>query len=260
MCKIARLFGNFGNLGIFGMKLTRRQEEIIHKMLDLYRELQGPIHYSALADRLGISPFTAYDMLRLLEEKGLVTSEYQLAADKSGPGRTVRLFSPTRQAQELVDLLTIDMGGVEWESAKQRVLDSFRSGDLYDRELADEMLARIPSGGRGQLPYCVEVMTIVAIRIRSIEGRQCLLKYLPEILPESQPAKRTNLCMLGGYALGILSIEDSGDEEWVQLLIEHVQSYMNIIIKMDSEKCRLLGEHLIRVFAPLSESGLKPSQ
>ena len=64
------------------MKLTRRQETFIHRLLDLYRELDGPIHYSLLAERVGVSPFTAYDMLRLLEEKGLVTSEYRLDSDK----------------------------------------------------------------------------------------------------------------------------------------------------------------------------------
>ena len=46
------------------MKLTRRQEEFIRKLMDLYWEKRGPIHYSVLAERLGVSPFTAYDMLR----------------------------------------------------------------------------------------------------------------------------------------------------------------------------------------------------
>ena len=72
------------------MKLTRRQEEFINKLLELHQEYEGPIHYSLLADRLGVSPFTAYDMLCVLEDKGVVTSEFQLASDKSGPGRAER--------------------------------------------------------------------------------------------------------------------------------------------------------------------------
>ena len=93
--------------------LTRRQEDIIHKMLDLYHELQGPIHYSTLADRLGVSPFTAYDMLRLLEEKGLVSSEYQLAPNKTGPGRAMRIFQPTQLAQKLFQSLVEETGGAD---------------------------------------------------------------------------------------------------------------------------------------------------
>ena len=56
------------------MKLTRRQEEFVVNLIDLNRELDGPIHYSTLAERLGVSPFTAYDMLCVLEEKGMVIS------------------------------------------------------------------------------------------------------------------------------------------------------------------------------------------
>ncbi|MEA3439936.1 MAG: hypothetical protein U9R58_06605 [Chloroflexota bacterium] len=240
------------------MKLTRRQEEIIHKLLDLYHELQGPIHYSTLADRLGVSPFTAYDMLRLLEEKGLVSSEYQLAPDKSGPGRSVRVFLPTRQAQDLVQSLAEETGGADWEEVKQRLLEKTRKGDIQDRELAQEMLARIPSEGKSQVQYCVEVMTIVALRIRSIEGRNILLEYLPEMLTDQKVANRTNLCLLGGFTLGILAIEDSGDREWGEQLFEHVQQYMEIVTRMNEENRRLLGEHLIQVFAPLGDIPANP--
>ena len=54
------------------MKITRRQEEFVKKMLELRQEFDGPVHYSLLAERLGVSPLTAYDMLCLLEEKGFV--------------------------------------------------------------------------------------------------------------------------------------------------------------------------------------------
>jgi predicted ArsR family transcriptional regulator len=93
------------------MKLTRRQEEFITKLIDLSEEFDGPIHYSVLAEHLGVSPFTAYDMLCLLEEKGLVTSEYQLAADKNGPGRTERLFYPKLSSEKRKEMLANEFGG-----------------------------------------------------------------------------------------------------------------------------------------------------
>ena len=234
--------------------LTRRQEEIIRKMLDLYHELQGPIHYSTLADRLGVSPFTAYDMLRLLEEKGFVSSEYQLAPDKTGPGRAVRVFQPTQLAQKLFQSLAEETGGADWEEVKQHILDKTRKGEIQEPELVQEMLARIPSEGKSQVQYCVEVMTIVALRIRNIKGRILLKKFFPEMLPDTKPARRTNLCLLGGFALGMLAIEDSSDREWEKQLLEHVQVYMDIVTKMDIRRCQLLGEKLTRVFATLGES------
>ena len=94
------------------MKLTRRQEEFIRNLLDLHEEIEGPIHYSVLAERLGVSPFTAYDMLCVLEEKGFVTSEYHLATDKSGPGRAERVFYPSERSSS-----------IPFHSLERRVLD-----------------------------------------------------------------------------------------------------------------------------------------
>ena len=82
------------------MKLTKRQEQFIENLIDLSQEIDGPIHYSTLAERLGVSPFTAYDMLRVLEKKGAVVSEYQVAEGKSGPGRAERLFYPVKTPQQ----------------------------------------------------------------------------------------------------------------------------------------------------------------
>jgi len=234
--------------------LTRRQEEIIYKMLDLYHELQGPIHYSTLADRLGVSPFSAYDMLRLLEEKGFVSSEYQIAPNKTGPGRAMRVFQPTQLAQKVFQSLADETGGADWEEVKQRLLDKTNKGEIQERELVQEMLASISSEGKSQVQYCVEVMTIVALRIRNIKGRNLLKNFFPEMLPETKPASRTNLCLLGGFALGLLAIEDISDREWEQQVFENVQAYIDIVTKMDIKRCQLLGEKLTRVFATLGES------
>ena len=49
------------------IKLTRRQHQFLSQFLDFYHEVEQPIHYPDLADRLGIGNVTAYEMLRLLE-------------------------------------------------------------------------------------------------------------------------------------------------------------------------------------------------
>ncbi|GAG02285.1 unnamed protein product, partial [marine sediment metagenome] len=138
------------------MKITRRQEEFIKNLLELHREVKGPIHYSLLAERLGVSPFTAYDMLCLLEEKGMVRSEYQLANEKSGPGRAERVFYPVETTEERERRMA-EAGGVklEGEALNQFILDRLRRGEMWDKDLAEEMLARIPDEGQGRLRYCV---------------------------------------------------------------------------------------------------------
>src|SRR5258706_2294354 len=114
------------------MELTRRQTTFMERLVDLYHEAHGPIPYSTLALRLGVSRFTAYDMLRLLEEKGLVTSAYQLTAGKSGPGRSEVLYEPTERAHALVAQLANAGGGLEWAAVKRRLVEDFAGPNGHD--------------------------------------------------------------------------------------------------------------------------------
>ena len=59
------------------MELTGRQHAFLSRLIDLYRAAQHALHYSTVAEHLGVSPMTAYDMLRLLDRAGgLCVSEY----------------------------------------------------------------------------------------------------------------------------------------------------------------------------------------
>ena len=238
-----------GNLVIF-MKLTRRQEEFIENLIDLSQEIDGPIHYSMLAERLGVSPFTAYDMLRLLEEKGAVTSEYQVAAG-NGPGRAVRLFCPVeRPEQRLIEKL----GAVplDVETLKQFVLDKVRQGQIPRELLAKEILSRIPPEGSEHIQYCLEVMIVVGFRLRHHAGQQKYISYLADILPNDDKVTPANLCLLGGFAFGILAQEEAEDREWSNMLLEHVLQYEEIVRKLSPDECRLLADDLRVIFSGLT--------
>jgi predicted ArsR family transcriptional regulator len=78
-------------------RLTYRQQQFLRQFLDLFQEMRRPVHYAAIAERLGVGKVTAYEMLRLLEERGLVAVEYQTNPDKHGPGRPSVFFYPTQE-------------------------------------------------------------------------------------------------------------------------------------------------------------------
>jgi DNA-binding Lrp family transcriptional regulator len=237
----------FGNLVIL-MKLTRRQEQFIENLIDLSQELDGPIHYSLLAERLGVSPFTAYDMLRLLEEKGMVASEYQVAEGKSGPGRAERLFFPLDPTNRGVAerFGVISRGDQEW---KQAVLGKIREGQLPEKEFADELLARVPPDGPEYIRYCLEVMMVLAVRMRRHAGQRRFMAYLSDILPQDGPVSPGNLGLLGGFTFGFFAGKDR-DREWSQMLLEHILQYQEIVGRLTPKERRLLADDLIAVFSP----------
>jgi DNA-binding MarR family transcriptional regulator len=236
------------------MKLTNRQETFIFKLMDLYRELDGPIHYSVLAKQVGVSPFTAYDMLRLLEEKGLVASAYRVATDKPVPGRSEVFFWPTERAQSMWLELSNDATAEEWEVVNKRVLEKIRSGELHDLELAEEMLARLPPEGPTILRYCIEVMSIVVLRLSRGSSRRLLAGLLPQILEGQGTVTRSGLLLLGGFALGMLAKESGGVSDLSAEMLTHVQRYQTLILDMEPRLCHRLGESLKETLIPLLKS------
>ena len=233
------------------MKLTHRQETFLQRLLDMYRELNGPIHYSALAERIGVSPFTAYDMLRLLEEKGLVTSQYRLDTDKPVVGRSEIVFMPTERAHQLFNDLAGDSDQVNWENVRAQIMEKIRGGELNDHILAEEILARVPPDVPDVLRYCIEVMTIVILRLGKGTGRQVLAEHLPQIIEWKGTVTRSSLMLLGGFALGLLATESNSDVELNMLLLGHIRRYQSLVMDMDPRLCRRLGDSMKDVFAPI---------
>jgi DNA-binding MarR family transcriptional regulator len=241
------------------MKLTRRQETFVKKLLDLYKEVESPIHYSELAERLGVNRFTAYDMLRLLEEKGLVASEYVLDDQKSGPGRSSIVFMPTTRARQLLVDLSGDTGGEDWESSKERILETIQAAESLfgvDRKLSEEVFARMPpeiSTKSAALSYCIEVMTIIALRLTKTGRQQLMKEDLPEILPSENQTNLASLGLLGGFVLGFLASENM-DGGWNYELFKHVKRYVQLVAEMTSQERGDLVAGLEEVFKPLIDS------
>jgi hypothetical protein len=150
-------------------KLTRRQQEFLNQFLDVYREMSQPIHYTTLAKKLGIGKVTAYEMLRLLEERGLVQAEFQLPKGGRGPGRSSVVFSPTPEAQQLMDPLFGSESHESWETAKMVLLEQLRDGKEsgYEAMLA-ELVTRIPNR-RIPMIYLTEMVTATLLMFEGIQ-------------------------------------------------------------------------------------------
>ena len=226
------------------MKLTRRQEEFVQNLVDLNHLLDGPIHYSVLAERLGVSPFTAYDMLRLLDEKGMVTSAYHLPQERSGPGRAERVFFATEKGRAHRERILARSGGQvpTFETLTEAMLDGLCQDEHWDMSMIETLLANAALSRTGLARYGVELMAIVALRLRRSPSRESFETLLPDLLPADRPATVVDLSLLGGYALGFLARDGAADEEWLQELAAHVRRYQEHVLSLSPDACRRMGE------------------
>jgi len=184
------------------MELTFRQKTFLSKLLDLYHEMREPVHYSLVAERLGLSGSTAYDMLRLLEQKGMVGSEYATPKVTPGPGRSNILFFPTVEATDLFSRLAGEsQEQEEWEDVKAHILVSLRQGKASDYQgLLRELLVRIPEAG-SPLVRCAEVITALLLSLR--ETRHTFGRQSPVSILLGAPVGSLGMSTLAGLALGL---------------------------------------------------------
>lgn len=102
-------------VGILGRSaLTTRRRQCLAALQLATAAAGAPVHYSAVATPLGISPWTAYDLLHELELAGLVTASYG-----HRPGVAV---GRTRVAFSLTEAGRLALGGSPAPPTEERAL------------------------------------------------------------------------------------------------------------------------------------------
>ena len=150
-------------------KLTHRQQEFLNQFLDMYQEIDKPIHYADLADRLNLGKVTAYEMLRLLEKRGLAEARYELASKNRGPGRSMVLFHPSKKSIEMLNKYSgEEVEAQSWEVTKARIKYRLHDGKINGFEpLQNDLLTRIDKR-RSPLIFMAEMITATILAVASI--------------------------------------------------------------------------------------------
>jgi len=217
-------------------RLTARQRAFLDKLLELYREHKGPVHYSDVAERLGVNRFSAYDMLKVLEKKGLASSSYALAAGHSGPGRTLVVFEPTAQAITLpVRNGESSVVGAEWQGVRERLLKRLRAArDANYREVLNDLLARLPEA-KAPLVFCAEMIGILLLNMQRARARAGELNPF-RALAALRSGEDAGLEALAGLSVGAtLSAEDDAGPSLTRRLLDNARRYQASLTKLSAE-------------------------
>jgi hypothetical protein len=222
------------------MKLTPRQRTFLVKLSELYQEHQAPVHYSLVAEKLGVNKFSAYDMLKVLEQKSLVASDYVLDSEHPGPGRSTIVFYPTRKANRLLIHWTGEIRlGEEWQQIQERILQRLReAGETDYREILNEALARIPES-RSPLVYCAEMIAALLLNLNSVASEIHPFKALIALGSTGE----VGLGTLAGLSLGS-TFSKKADAPAVHKLLDYTKKYQSYLLNLSEESKAVLSEFL----------------
>jgi len=231
-------------------KLTYRQQQFLSKFLDIYRDLGHPVHYITVAENLGVGKVTAYEMLRLLEEQGLVQAEYHPNPDQHGPGRSVVLFYPTQEGDQVIKQLEgISLQNEDWETEKELILKELRDEKAGGYEkLISNLLSHIPNC-RSPLIFATELITTVVLTLVSIKdlpGIQAILDRLSRIgLPHE-----IGLGVMSGISMFLSAMDKTSRAAGV--LMSHITHYEEVFVQLSEDSKKKLSDYTREVIRILT--------
>lgn len=221
--------------------LTGRQLEFLGNLLSLYRQQKAPIHYSEVAKRLGVAKGTAYEMMRLLEERDLLQSEYTREGSQGGPGRSQVVFRPTlRAARVILNLADGRWDDDEWERAKRHILERLQQGLEGDQEdLLNELLERLPSH-KSPAMYLTQMTTAIALGLRTLKDTFEIEQIRSTLQSLGQPGE-VGLSALSGLGVG-LSFAKRLNQRLRKAFLDQTARFQSLLAQLDSESQRRLAQ------------------
>ncbi len=222
------------------MKLTPRQQTFLDSLFELYREFKGPVHYSILADKLGVNKFSAYDMLKVLEEKGVAASDYVLSGDQAGPGRSQVVFYPTNKAAQFLTQLRDEVRhSGDWSRVKEGILRRLEeASQINSAEIIRESLSNL-SDTKIPLNYCAEMISVLLLNLERLRSHN-LLSALNGLNAKGQ----VGLGALAGLSLGFSLTSEADDTSLADKLMLHTQRFQNKLAEMSEDSINKLSAFL----------------
>ncbi len=236
------------------MHLTARQREFLGTLVDIYREQTEAVHYADLATRLGVSKWTAYDMMTVLERRGAVTREYALAKHASDGGRSRVLFRPTDRGRTiLADLASGRFDDKEWEETKRRILAALEGSPEGEYRAVAEELLRTLAPRASTLVYWAVTMTALLLTVKEARRRVQEIPLLRDILARVRSVQARLLAL--GEVVGSLPRNDSISVELRDRLEEFLRRHDALIDQMEAVRQRALLGFLGMVLERLGGTG-----
>ncbi|KLU59029.1 hypothetical protein CEB3_c50490 [Peptococcaceae bacterium CEB3] len=189
------------------MSLTERRKQFLQQIINLYERTGLPVHYITLANQIGVSKWTAYDMLKELEKNGLLKRDYTISPHE--PGRSMIVFAPTPAAEELFGKTRTSMcSASELKVMKNSVLGLLNEVRTFRLQQAVDLFLEKISHVNIQAEFCLYILGLLLLYLNALgKKRKQMIEHLINVSnrPEIQ------MTMFVGTVMGT-AVQTVGDE------------------------------------------------
>jgi hypothetical protein len=215
--------------------LTKRRQEFLKAVVEKHLAAGQPVHYTEVAEALGVSPWTAYDILTALAEKGYLEVIHQVDRKEETPGRSKVKFKPTPLALSALNCCPKK----DWESIRSELLQRFEEADRKGaKAILKDTLAEL-SKISNPLIFCAKLILALILALWTIRKTAQALVLLREIVTSFSTTEAA-LILLAGLIVGY--IWKSGKKELGKAFNGHLPRYMDEVRKLGEEdRAKLLS-------------------
>ncbi|ABB14542.1 LexA family protein [Carboxydothermus hydrogenoformans] len=225
------------------MILTERRKQFLEKLIDLFQKTNVPVHYETIANALGVSKWTAYDVLKELEKLGYLTRDYTVNPNEMGRSQVV--FMPTIKAINLFEeKRTKEINIDEWNKIKTKVLELLNSLKTHSiSDAVQKMLEEIPKV-QVRVTFGAYVIGLFIVYLRKLGGRT---EMLVKSLVQNAPTSEMRIIIFIGTVLGTI-IQTMNHEIGVGVT-ELVGRYLKSLTDLSDKEKGMLADFLVEALA-----------
>lgn len=228
------------------MALTQRRKQFMQKIISLFQQTGLPVHYATVARALGVSKWTAYDMMKELEKTDFLRSEYILDHNVKTPGRSMVVFRPTEKALQLLSPGPEPAAGElradkmkDWSLIRERLLSVFDNlKNLNPQKIREELLEEM---ARVEWPVVFSAYTITLLLTHFHEINSRGMAVLQQVL-QLCPRPELVLSLFAGSAMGMMlrSMKDAFNNK----LLSSIRRFEEHISQCNTQEHEMLTAFL----------------
>ncbi|MBB6731052.1 Lrp/AsnC family transcriptional regulator [Cohnella zeiphila] len=223
------------------MLLTRRRKQFLGQLAELYGQQNEPVHYGTLAAALGVSKWTAYDMLKEIEKMGCAVRSY--AANGGETGRTQVRFVPTPLGYELLEAEREEtaVDADDWEATRARLLAALRG--ISSRRTLTERLRKLKEEVRHVkrgMEVCAYSIGVMLMYLYKTGGKA--EEYVRHLVSRA-PTGEIGMTTFAGAVLGTVAPESA--REIGAELAELAGKYLRSVTDLSEREKVLLSDFLL---------------
>ncbi len=224
------------------MDIPKRRKHLLEEVVKIYQDTLLPVHYSTIAEAVGISKWTAYDVMKVLEKDGYLKRTYK--KNQNDTGRSMVLFIPTEEVIKLFPNNLEQMSKPKEKEIKEQIsiMKKFFNNHSYNKSVI-QFLERM-NNLELKSEFCFSFLGILAIYYNQLGKDHINLK---ELMVTISNKPYVQLSVFVGLVVGMITSTESDHTDLS--ISKNSYQFFEFLDELNSDDLNKLVDFLNRLFS-----------